>query len=409
MLWWIKFWRVKPYLLAYFSLIRENNGVPWNIHLILCLIITELLHLLHLCFFANSDDDDKNSIDRLTNFDLTLLWNCHPKVNLLHISINLQIVYFFYCTFYLVANDRRLAWAIAQTYQVLYLHDNRPFLLRNSYEKVAKFTRLYINTVVASVVLFVAGINLLNHVQLFRLIFEHFDLLFTTLEGLCCRLPRLLLFKTAFDFRIDSGTLVNVIASVVIVAFTATTFIRLRQANELLENRLQVSYYSKSHLPAITFAHFATYHTSICTSVEHFKALINEIVVGYLIVEMPVNTFTSIEVFQGNNPKQKKIGLMASLIIISILATQYIVIFGFHLLAALYSAKMHSCTGALWKVNLRASRDGGNGEKRINLKFRLKLAAYLEKVSTDNRYGICYGNFSLITMFSFAKVTKRYF
>lgn len=400
MLWWLKFWKINSYLVAYLRLIsKPEPKLSLNIYLILGLLITEFAHLFYLCFFFLKLKNFTN-IDRLLNFDLTFLWDCHPKVNFLHISINLQIIFFFYCSFYRVPSNQRLVSAIGTTYKVLFFNDNRPFRVKGTFKKVKRVTWMYIRMVIKPVVVVVFAIILFNHARLLQLVILNFDNLkyfFTTFKDVIFAIAQFLFFKTCFDFRICTGTLVNVVISVIIVAFTATTFMQLNQANGLLrhsEKHIKRALKLKT-MPAI-YTQFAAYHTAICTNVERFKVLISDIVIGYLVVEFPVNTFILIEVVFGSS----SFGFVSFTIISLILGTQYVVIFGFHLLSALYSSKMHSCKSALWKVNSQVCCT-----KECNdFRFMFKMSSYIEKVSTENRYGIFYGNINLITVFSFGKV-----
>ena len=111
----------------------------------------------------------------------------------------------------------------------------------------------------------------------------------------------------------------------------------------------------------------------------------------YILIYMPISIFCFTEVILG------RFGLMASFISINVLVFNYMVMFGFHSLAAMYSARIHKCRYWLLSWSTRAQFDRRLGTK-------LKLAHYICAFHTKNRYGISYGELGLISFDSFTKV-----
>src|SRR5699024_4791962 len=90
----------------------------------------------------------------------------------------------------------------------------------------------------------------------------------------------------------------------------------------------------------------------------------------------------------------------------NILASQYVVLFGFHLLAAMYSARIHKCCYRLLGRSARAQFSITKSASNRGLYTKLKLAHHIAAFHTENRYGISYGEIGLISFESFAKVVN---
>src|SRR5699024_3378222 len=73
-------------------------------------------------------------------------------------------------------------------------------------------------------------------------------------------------------------------------------------------------------------------------------------------------------------------------------------VFGFHLVAALYTNRIHKCCARLCQISAREK-----GLQRM-LGPQLKLANYIQKFHANKRYGITYMGYGLVTFRSFFKV-----
>lgn len=94
-----------------------------------------------------------------------------------------------------------------------------------------------------------------------------------------------------------------------------------------------------------------------------------------------------------------RFGLFSTFVFSNVLLGIYVAMFGFHLLAASYSSKIHACAEPLFRLHARV---------RLPLREQLKLNQYTAKFHTTARYGISYGNIRLISLNSFVEVTHAY-
>ena len=184
------------------------------------------------------------------------------------------------------------------------------------------------------------------------------------------------------NFYMIAFTMVNVTFTTIIFTFTLCMFIRLKQANKLFQN---------SSLSPYKFGKFCSFHTETLTKIIAGNRYFGQMLLDFIVIYMPINIYCFTEMILGH------FGLIATLICINVIAFHYLVLFGFHLLAAMYSARIHKCSYILmhWSARAQFSRQLGT---------RLKLANYICAFHTEKRYGISYGEIGLISFDSFAKV-----
>ena len=85
-----------------------------------------------------------------------------------------------------------------------------------------------------------------------------------------------------------------------------------------------------------------------------------------------------------------------------LIAFQYVAIFGFHLLAAMYTSRMHACVPLL---RLSAARAVDKSKYAPSTRYVVSLDAYIHKFHVSERYGITYGSFGLMSVKSFLEVS----
>ena len=205
-------------------------------------------------------------------------------------------------------------------------------------------------------------------------------------------LAQLTFFAACLNYGGWAGTLFNLVILVIACAFTCITFARLRQTNQLL-------LVGGNRINQLTLSRFARSNTAILLSISAFNPIAGGFILGFVATTLPINTYLLVLVFMGSFLTST---LTRALLMMNIL-TQWIVIFGFHLLAARYSSQMHACAKRLLyfvSSQLKRTRWGPTLAGRE----RIMLALLLEKYHTRKRYGITYGSFGLISFASFAKV-----
>ena len=194
------------------------------------------------------------------------------------------------------------------------------------------------------------------------------------------------------NYALIRSGMVNITLSVVIFTFSLVIFTRLKQANELLLR--------KRNLNEFNFKKFASFHTETLALVVagsgYFGVLL---LLLFILLHMPINAYMSIQI------ASRRYAPVPSFVYANVNAFQYVYIFGFHLLSAMYSTRTHSCSRLLlgWKrLGKRCSKSKWKSTRWW------KVAMYIEKFHTVNRYGITYGSFALISYESLFKVSASF-
>ena len=113
----------------------------------------------------------------------------------------------------------------------------------------------------------------------------------------------------------------------------------------------------------------------------------------FLIINSPLNgSFVVIILKSGINST-------VSILLLMFVIQQFICIFGIHILVASLNEIIHQPVKRMIYLFIH--------DRKIEKKIRLKLIIhnYICAFHTKKRYGVTYGSFGLISMFSFAKVT----
>src|SRR5699024_9535857 len=121
--------------------------------------------------------------------------------------------------------------------------------------------------------------------------------------------------------------------------------------------------------------------------------LIGQLILGFVVTQLPFNTYLASSIVMGSYEP------IATVILTSFIIIQWIAIFGFHLIAALYSLKIHACAKKLLHLSANSVYSSC-----LSVSAKLRLAVLVEKFHTHKRYGVNYGHFGLISFVSFFKV-----
>ena len=332
---------------------------------------------------------DLSPFTRMINHDYIMYINVSKEINLLYFMFGLQSICFTYRMYWF--DFHRAFEPILVVRRVLFHSWNGCFLehrVQHGQYRVAasqmvhSYTASYLNMSKyfnAIAVIVTVALNsywarhLCDYWSYFLLYFPKGPLILA--YGLCN-----LLFIDCFSMAF---ALVNIVWSTIIFTFTLCMFIGLKQANKMLQN---------STLSSYSFGKFCSFHTEILTKIIAGNRYFGQMLLDYILIYVPISIYCFTEIILG------RFGLMAIFIAINVLVFNYMVMFGFHLLAAMYSARIHKCR--YWLLGWSARAQFG----RRRLGTGLKLSHYICAFHTENQYGISYGNFGLISFDSFTKV-----
>ena len=329
-----------------------------------------------------------SAFTRILNHDYVIFYDCPKEINLCPMTFGLQTACFIYRMYWF--DFHRAFEPILIVQLVLFRSWNGCFLerrVKHGQRRVAisqlvhSYTASYLNCLkyfcaTALVVIIVYSSFWVRN------IFEYWTyLLLNFSKGPLCLVYTLTVTLFANILNI-AFALVNIILSTIILTFTLCMFIRLKQANKLLQN---------SKLSPYRFGKFCSFHTETLLKIISVNRYFGQMLLDFIFIYMPINAFALTQIILG------RFGLMASFICINMLAFQYVVMFGFHLLAAMYSARIHKCS--YWLLGWSARAQFGSA-----FAAKLQLTQYIFAFNTEKRYGITYGNIGLVSFESFTKV-----
>ncbi len=382
---------------------------------------------------------------RLLHHDMMLYLDCPLEVNIFSVSYYFQIACFIFWSYWFAQNSRQLT-PMALTYAIVFqegtgsesyflrsskLEDDRPAIVR----KVIKYGKLYyipcryciflfgkrkdlfkvlrksFNTFF---LLFLAFFCLYFHYLSFRMIFEA-DLLgyfFTTAEGLLALLY-LLVSSLSYSFTFVWIAVENTVASSVMFIFSLIVLFRLKQVNTMLKSE---------HLRSHQFYRFTHYHTSTLLDILAGNRFTGVLILVHMLFIAPMNSYIMIGLLRS------RFNITASVLFLSVAVFQYDGMIALHLLATLYTKAIHRCAHRLHRLMLvdqetamtRKMEGIANGGRRNSIRRgslavvlpstadRLHLMIYVEKFSCRRKYGITYGAFGLMSLYSFAKFVMLY-
>lgn len=190
-----------------------------------------------------------------------------------------------------------------------------------------------------------------------------------------------------FDIALglDAHCYINMM--MVFVAYTIVFFVKLNQANYVLDlalKRWRLGY----------VAYFMHHHTNTFRDVLEFNSRYNKQLLVYALATLPMNVFLISNTIRNSNMGQTN--SILSILSLLVVLQQLIVILILHLICALYTKKIHQHKRNLIKVDVRI--------RPKSIRMQLKIAAYIEKFHTKRQYGMTYFSCNLITMKTFIKV-----
>lgn len=134
---------------------------------------------------------------------------------------------------------------------------------------------------------------------------------------------------------------------------------------------------------------FMSKHNETFQSVLSLNSIYRWMMLVALAISYPINAFLIIDTFIKSNKA------LAIFINLMFLMSQFQFIVFIHLLAVMYSARIHGFTKRMLSLNCRLTWH--------NLVDCLRLAHYIEKFHTSKRFGLQYGCVGLVSVTAFAK------
>lgn len=172
------------------------------------------------------------------------------------------------------------------------------------------------------------------------------------------------------------------------------------QYSEANQQLLKAQLYCKLHSKSKTIrsniriglrGYFSRHTKSLCTTNE-INEIIGRFLLSTLAIHTPINAYLVMSLIN------KRHNSSHALFIAINIYYQCVLIFGLHLIAMLYSTKIHGSSKSLLQINAHLKPG------TISVNLRLRLLHYISKIHTKQKYGITYGTFGLVTLVSFGKV-----
>lgn len=233
---------------------------------------------------------------------------------------------------------------------------------------------------------------------------------FTTFEGFFSLLY-LMISSLSYSFTFVWIAVENTVASSVMFIFSLIVLFRLKQVNVLLKSE---------HLRSHQFYRFTHYHTSTLLDILAGNRFTGVLILVHMLFIAPMNSYIMIGLLRS------RFNITASILFMSVAVFQYDGMIALHLLATLYTKAIHRCAHRLHRLMLvdqetamtRKMESTSNGGRRNSIRRgslvlpstadRLHLMIYVEKFSCKRKYGITYGTFGLMSLYSFAKFVMLY-
>lgn len=394
MITWLKFWKLDSCLMIFINDVTRSisHRVPLSMKCVLFILFINFFHLIYLSITPLSIED------RLANYDPVLFWQAPQIFNFVCLATCIQSLYLLYQSYFGFNNIKTKCTQSAIVKSLLlikqiYFNNNPKKYYRNLTNTninkiVVKFNFYYKIFYCYSLIGMLFLIHFLMHFEFITLFCKHWQNYLTTFKGFACLL-KMLYFKLSTDLEISATALINMNISIIGFTMSNLTFIRLRLCSQLISN--------KNKLNGIIVNSFLRNYTKTLVFVLNNKFLIGQYIIGFIIAEVPCNTYLSMIIYF-----QEQLRLSTFLVLGSITSLQWSVIFCFHFFAALLSSRLHSCPKRLAK---RFTSKINEIYLKNNLKMQIKLWLFIEKINTNNKYGLSYGHeLGLISFSSFSKV-----
>ncbi|KAJ6221591.1 hypothetical protein RDWZM_000136 [Blomia tropicalis] len=374
------------YFITMKEIVYVPDGIGLNrvrqLKLMNILIFMKVCHELYLTY-----TNEPNYFVRLLNCDYLNMANLAPQLHLISLIMFGLTIYVYY-TLYFYNYDRHFVH-LNILGQVLFEKRNNYLFPPNCGQKPPELKirtimyRVFFYAHMFSVV--IGALFLAIQLHLCWYFLQHLAYFFSTIVGFLA----FLLIEANFAwfiFALLSLEMGNMIGGAYTMYFTFATFVRLRQINErflfnpnIYDRRSGWHYYRR----------FARYHTQTLLVIFSYNKIFGEMLTGYLVLNFPVNSYLWLLITNG------RISTIATIFYSFLILGQSFFIFVEHLMAAMFTHRIHSVAKPLMHINIHNRCCVG--------RFKLQLTNYILKFHCENKYGITYGQFGSVSTYSFLK------
>ena len=377
------------YFITMKEIVYVPDGIGLNrvrqLKLMNILIFMKVCHELYLTY-----TNEPNYFVRLLNCDYLNMANLAPQLHLISLIMFGLTIYVYY-TLYFYNYDRHFVH-LNILGQVLFEKRNNYLFPPNCGQKPPELKirtimyRVFFYAHMFSVV--IGALFLAIQLHLCWYFLQHLAYFFSTIVGFLA----FLLIEANFAwfiFALLSLEMGNMIGGAYTMYFTFATFVRLRQINErflfnpnIYDRRSGWHYYRR----------FARYHTQTLLVIFSYNKIFGEMLTGYLVLNFPVNSYLWLLITNG------RISTIATIFYSFLILGQSFFIFVEHLMAAMFTHRIHSVAKPLMHINIHNRCCVG--------RFKLHLTDYILKFHCEHKYGITYGQCGSVSTYSFLKVNQ---
>lgn len=185
------------------------------------------------------------------------------------------------------------------------------------------------------------------------------------------------------------------LVSAYLLVVTLIFFTRLNVLNERFTQMAYLNYH---------YTRLSRDHVHTLVHIVRANDLIKRVIFAMILVDTPTNTYFLVALFT------KELSTITVIFFYAIFTSQVFAIFCFHALFARYSVKLHAHWRPLLRWYVCKSRTKSKNQLS-SLYSQMKVSRKLETflVKSSGMYGIWYGNVSLVTLKTFAKVCQKCF
>lgn len=170
--------------------------------------------------------------------------------------------------------------------------------------------------------------------------------------------------------------------------FTRIGYIHIKQMGNLIQWQ-----HCHSPLAMVRLRLFTRLSTRILLHVLYNNPIYGQILASFIVVNCPINAYLMMSMFMG-----KIVGLQLYLAI-PFVCYQLIIILLLHYLATKFTHHLHATSPNVLHIYIH------NWHKSQTIRFRMKIANYIDAFHTKNRYGLTYGKIGgLVTLNGLIKV-----
>ena len=359
----------------------------------------------HLTLFACRPAYYQDKLWRLLHYDPMYFLDLPAQFNLCLVPIFLQAAAFLHLSYYPFKTTPKSAQFIVLVKNVLYRNDDQYFLQPTIELPVfGKRKAFHANKVVQKVTqnfmlncyyypLFFTFYAVSFHFISAQKVIDNFDSLSTLFASGMPHLAFHLLSSLLFDLSVITLVIIQTTVPAVLVAISATFFVRLRQ----IEQRLFKEINQKGSVVKVRA--FTSVHTDTFLMMMAVNGYYGRLLLIFILLTLPVNVYTSMLLASGQLGKTTLSEAFFAVLSFSG-GTGFIC---FHYLAAWYTKILHKpCSRHLPSLMARSGQ-------KLNRKDRLLLHHYILKFAlVKRRYGITYASFGLVSFTSFTKFVLLY-